>query len=112
MTAPPGFKEAYKQFCEAGWPTLTAPEEFGGQGLPQVIGTAIGEYILSANHSFEMYQGLTSGAMATLIIKGSDEQKQTYRAQDGDRRVDRDDEPDRAALRHRSRAAQDQGGAQ
>jgi alkylation response protein AidB-like acyl-CoA dehydrogenase len=78
VTTPPGFKDAYRQFCEAGWPTLTAPEEFGGQGLPQVIGTAIGEYILSANHSFEMYQGLTSGAIATLIIKGSDEQKTTY----------------------------------
>jgi len=78
VTTPPGFKEAYKQFCEAGWPTLTAPEEWGGQGLPQVIGTAIGEYILSANHSFEMYQGLTAGAIATLIIKGSDEQKRTY----------------------------------
>jgi alkylation response protein AidB-like acyl-CoA dehydrogenase len=78
VTTPPGFKEAYVQFCEAGWPTLTAPEEWGGQGLPQVIGTAFGEYVLSANHSFEMYQGLTSGAIATLIIKGSDEQKQTY----------------------------------
>ena len=78
VTTPPGFKNAYKQFCEAGWPTLTAPEEWGGQGLPQVIGTAMGEYILSANHSFEMYQGLTAGAIATLIIKGSDEQKRTY----------------------------------
>ncbi len=78
VTTPPGFKEAYKQYCEAGWPTLTAPEEYGGQGLPQVIGTAIGEYVLSANHSFEMYQGLTSGAIATLIIKGSDDQKRTY----------------------------------
>ncbi len=78
VTTPPGFKEAYDQFRDAGWPTLTAPEEFGGQGLPQVVGTAMGEYILSANHSFEMYQGLTSGAIATLIIKGSDEQKSTY----------------------------------
>ncbi|MGI8704278.1 MAG: acyl-CoA dehydrogenase C-terminal domain-containing protein [Sphingomicrobium sp.] len=78
VTTPPGFKQAYKQFCDAGWPTLTAPEEYGGQGLPQVIGTAVGEYVLSANHSFEMYQGLTSGAIATLVIKGSDEQKQTY----------------------------------
>ena len=78
VTAPPGFKEAYKQWCEAGWPTLTAPEEFGGQGLPQVIGTAIGEYVLSANHSFEMYQGLTSGAIASLLVKGSDEIKQRY----------------------------------
>jgi alkylation response protein AidB-like acyl-CoA dehydrogenase len=78
VETPPGFKEAYQQFVEAGWPTLTAPEEFGGQGLPQVVGTAVTEYILSANHSFEMYQGLTSGAIASLLIKGSDELKQTY----------------------------------
>jgi alkylation response protein AidB-like acyl-CoA dehydrogenase len=78
VTTPPGFKQAYDRFREGGWPTLTAPAEFGGQGLPQVIGTAIGEYILSANHSFEMYQGLTSGAIAALMIKGTDEQKQTY----------------------------------
>jgi alkylation response protein AidB-like acyl-CoA dehydrogenase len=78
VTTPPGFKDAYRQFCEAGWPTLTAPEEYGGQGLPQVVGTAIGEYILSANHSFEMYQGLTSGAIAAMLIKGSDEIKRTY----------------------------------
>jgi len=78
VTTPPGFRDAYWQFCEAGWPTLTAPEEFGGQGLPQVIGTAVGEYILSANHAFEMYQGLTSGAIAALLVKGSDELQQTY----------------------------------
>jgi alkylation response protein AidB-like acyl-CoA dehydrogenase len=78
VTTPPGFKEAWDQWVEAGWPTLTAPEEFGGQGLPQVIGTAIGEYVLSANHSFEMFQGLTSGAIAALMIKASDELKQRY----------------------------------
>lgn len=78
VTTPPGFKEAYKQFCDAGWPTLTGPEEYGGQGLPQVIGTAVTEYILSANHSFEMYQGLTAGAIASLLVKGSDELKQRY----------------------------------
>jgi alkylation response protein AidB-like acyl-CoA dehydrogenase len=78
VTTPPGFKEAWDQWVEAGWPTLTAPEEFGGQGLPQVVGTAIGEYVLSANHSFEMYQGLTSGAIAALVVKASDELKQRY----------------------------------
>ncbi|MGH6728780.1 MAG: acyl-CoA dehydrogenase C-terminal domain-containing protein, partial [Sphingomicrobium sp.] len=78
VTAPPGFKQAYDQFCAAGWPTLTAPEEFGGQGLPHVIGTAIGEYVLSANHAFEMFQGLTSGAIASILVKASDEIKQTY----------------------------------
>jgi alkylation response protein AidB-like acyl-CoA dehydrogenase len=78
VTTPTGFKEAYRQFCEAGWPTLTAPEEYGGQGLPQVVGTAVTEYILSANHSFEMYQGLTAGAIASLLVKASDELKQRY----------------------------------
>jgi alkylation response protein AidB-like acyl-CoA dehydrogenase len=78
VTTPPGFKQAYDQFVEAGWPTLTGPEEYGGQGLPQVVGTAVTEYILSANHSFEMYQGLTSGAIASLLIKGSDELKHRY----------------------------------
>jgi alkylation response protein AidB-like acyl-CoA dehydrogenase len=78
VTTPPGFKQAYDQFVEAGWPTLTGPEEYGGQGLPQVVGSAVTEYILSANHSFEMYQGLTSGAIASLLTKGSDELKQRY----------------------------------
>ena len=78
VVTPPGFKQAYEQFVAAGWPTLTAPEEFGGQGLPQIIGTAVTEYILSANHSFEMYQGLTAGAIASLLVKANDELKQTY----------------------------------
>src|SRR3954452_23375681 len=78
VTTPPGFKEAYQQFVEAGWPTLTGPEEYGGQGLPQVVGTAVSGYILSANHSFEMYQGLTAGAIASLLVKGSEELKQKY----------------------------------
>ncbi len=78
VVTPPGFKDAYRQFCAAGWPTLTAPEEYGGQGLPQVIGTAVSEYILSANHSFEMYQGLTAGAIAAMLVKASDEIKRTY----------------------------------
>src|SRR5881394_3037611 len=78
VITPPGFKEAYQQFVEAGWPTLTGPEEYGGQGLPQVVGTAVTEYILSANHSFEMYQGLTAGAIALLLVRASDELKQRY----------------------------------
>lgn len=78
VTTPDGFKEAYKQFCEGGWTTLSAPEEFGGQGLPQVLASAVSEYVLSANQSFEMYHGLTAGAIASLLVKGSDEQKATY----------------------------------
>jgi alkylation response protein AidB-like acyl-CoA dehydrogenase len=78
VTIPDGFKEAYQQFCEGGWPTLSAPEEYGGQGLPHVLATAFDEYVLSANQSFEMFQGLTHGAIASLLIKGSDEQKKTF----------------------------------
>ena len=78
VTTPTGFKDAYKQFCEGGWTTLSAPEEFGGQGLPQVLATAVSEYVLSANQAFEMYHGLTAGAIASLLVKGSDEQKAKY----------------------------------
>src|SRR3982750_3213399 len=78
VRTPPAFKAAYDQFVEAGWPTLTGPEEYGGQGLPQVVGSAVTEYILSANHSFEMYQGLTAGAIASLLVKGSDQLKQKF----------------------------------
>ncbi|HEY0027584.1 MAG TPA: acyl-CoA dehydrogenase C-terminal domain-containing protein [Allosphingosinicella sp.] len=78
VTTPAGFKDAYNQFIEGGWTTLTAPEEFGGQGLPQVIGTAVSEYLLSANQAFEMYHGLTQGAIASILVKGSDEQKALY----------------------------------
>ncbi|MDQ3078081.1 MAG: acyl-CoA dehydrogenase C-terminal domain-containing protein [Pseudomonadota bacterium] len=78
VTTPTGFKDAYKQFCEGGWTTLSAPEEFGGQGLPQVLATAVSEYVLSANQSFEMYHGLTAGAIASILVKGSDEQKARY----------------------------------
>ena len=78
VTTPPGFKEAWDQFIAGGWTTLSAPEEYGGQGLPQVVGTAVTEYLLSANQSFEMYHGLTQGAIASIVVKGSDEQKRTY----------------------------------
>src|SRR5215218_4790257 len=61
VTTPKGFKEAYAQFCEGGWTTLSAPEQYGGQGLPSVLATAVTEYLLSANQAFEMYNGLTQG---------------------------------------------------
>ena len=78
VTTPSGFKEAYKAFCEAGWTTLSAPEEFGGQGLPHVISSAIEEYIMASNQAFGMYPGLTGAAVASILVKGSEEQKQTY----------------------------------
>ena len=78
VTTPPGFKEAWDQFVANGWTTLSGPEEFGGQGMPQVVSTAVSEFLCSANHSFEMYNGLTQGAIAALVVKGTDEQKRTY----------------------------------
>ncbi len=78
VTTPAGFKAAYAQFVEAGWGTLTAPEEFGGQGLPHVVGFAMEEFISSANQSFGMYPGLTNGAISALIATGSQEQKEKY----------------------------------
>jgi len=78
VTTPPGFKEAWDQFVAGGWTTLHAPQEYGGQGLPSVVATAIAEYLGSANHSFEMYNGLTQGAIASLLVKGSDEIKAKY----------------------------------
>jgi alkylation response protein AidB-like acyl-CoA dehydrogenase len=78
VTTPPGFKEAWDQFVAGGWTTLHAPQEYGGQGLPSVVATAVAEYLGSANHSFEMYNGLTQGAIASLLVKGSDEIKAKY----------------------------------
>jgi alkylation response protein AidB-like acyl-CoA dehydrogenase len=78
VSTPPGFKDAWDQFVAGGWTTLSAPEEYGGQGLPQVIATAISEYLLSANQAFEMYHGLTAGAIASILVKGTDAQKRIY----------------------------------
>src|SRR3954452_20446796 len=78
VSTPPGFKQAWDQFVAGGWTTLSAPEEYGGQNLPQVVGTAITEYLLSANQAFEMYNGLTAGVVAAMLVKGSDEQKRIY----------------------------------
>ena len=78
VTTPKGFKEAFNQFREAGWGTLAQPEEFGGQGLPHVLGFVMEEFISSANQAFGMYPGLTNGAISALIAKGTQEQKEMY----------------------------------
>ena len=78
VTTPTGFKAAYDAMVEAGWNTLGAPEEFGGQGLPHVLGTAFGEFMSSANTAFGMYFGLTRGAIEAILAKGSREQQAMY----------------------------------
>jgi alkylation response protein AidB-like acyl-CoA dehydrogenase len=78
VTTPDGFKEAYMSYCEGGWVGLAAPEQFGGQGLPHVIGSAMEEFRMAANQAFSMYTGLTMGAVASIMVKGSAEQQATY----------------------------------
>ncbi|MBN9078945.1 MAG: acyl-CoA dehydrogenase [Rhizobiales bacterium 65-79] len=78
VTTPAAFKDIYRQYCAGGWMGLSAPAEYGGQGLPYAIHTAIGEYLSSANMALMMYPGLTNGAIAAILTHGSDEQKKTY----------------------------------
>lgn len=78
VTAPDGFKEAYQQFVEAGWPSLPHNEKYGGQGLPESLGIIINEMVGTANWAWSMYPGLSHGAMATLDLHGTEDQKSTY----------------------------------
>ncbi|OUR61576.1 acyl-CoA dehydrogenase [Bermanella sp. 47_1433_sub80_T6] len=78
VTTPTGFKAAYQQFVEAGWPSMTHNEKFGGQGLPESLGIVMSEMVGTANWSWGMYPGLSHGAMNTITRWGSEEQKETY----------------------------------
>jgi alkylation response protein AidB-like acyl-CoA dehydrogenase len=75
---PKGFKEAFEQIKDGGWNGLDLPEEFGGQNLPYLMGSAVGEIFVSANMALNMYQGLTHGAISAILAHGSDDQKATY----------------------------------
>ena len=78
VTTPTGFKEAYQQYVDGGWPSMTQPVELGGQGLPQSLGTILSEMNGTANWSWAMYPGLSHGAMNTLEAHGTKEQQQAY----------------------------------
>ena len=78
VTTPKGFKEAYKQYVEAGWAALSCDPDFGGQGLPLTINNSFYEMLNSSNQAWTMYPGLSHGAYECLHAHGSDEQKQLY----------------------------------
>ena len=78
VATPKGFKEAYKQYTEAGWPAMPFEAEYGGQGLPKLVATAVEEMLTSANMSFSLCPLLTQGAIHALILCGSDALKKTY----------------------------------
>ena len=74
----PGFAEAYRQYVEGGWAALPFNEEYGGQGMPKVLGCVIEEMFWAANTSLYLYGTLTAGACICIDSHGSEEQKQTY----------------------------------
>jgi alkylation response protein AidB-like acyl-CoA dehydrogenase len=78
VKAPTGFKEAWKRLHEAGWGTLSAPSEWGGQDAPHTLGAVVTELISGSNTSFQMYSGLTLGAAELIASFGTDEQKKLF----------------------------------
>jgi alkylation response protein AidB-like acyl-CoA dehydrogenase len=78
VSAPKGFKEAYAQYVEAGWPALSSDPQYGGQGLPHIVNQCFFEMMNSANQAWTMYPGLSHGAFEALRAHGTDEQKAMY----------------------------------
>ncbi len=78
VTTTPGFRQAFRQFAEGGWQGLQHPVQFGGQGLPKLIGAACSEMVNSANLSFALCPLLTDGAIEALLTAGTPEQQSTY----------------------------------
>ena len=78
VTTAPGFREAYGQFVDNGWNGLGCDPEFGGQGLPRLLSTAVSEMWKAANHAFSLCPMLTQGAIEALMIAGTDAQKAAY----------------------------------
>ncbi|MDE2146778.1 MAG: acyl-CoA dehydrogenase [Burkholderiales bacterium] len=78
VTTTPGFRQAFRQFAEGGWQGLQHPVDFGGQGLPKLIGAACCEMVNSANLSFALCPLLTDGAIEALLTAGTAEQQAAY----------------------------------
>jgi alkylation response protein AidB-like acyl-CoA dehydrogenase len=80
VTTPKGYKEAYQQYVQAGWPSLSCDPAYGGQGLPISLNNVLYEMLNSANIAWAMYPGLSHGAYEALHAHGTDELKNTYLA--------------------------------
>ncbi|AHB06964.1 acyl-CoA dehydrogenase [Pandoraea pnomenusa] len=78
VTTTPGFKDAFRQFSEAGWQGVAHPQAFGGQGLPKLVATPCTEMLNAANLSFALCPLLTDGAVEALLTAGSDAQRARY----------------------------------
>jgi alkylation response protein AidB-like acyl-CoA dehydrogenase len=78
VSTPKGFKEAYQQYVDAGWPSLSCDPEYGGQGLPLVLNNSFYEMLNSSNQAWTMYPGLSHGAYECIHEHGTPEQKKLY----------------------------------
>ncbi|PZO89182.1 MAG: acyl-CoA dehydrogenase, partial [Sphingomonas sanxanigenens] len=78
VSMPEGFHAAYRAFVENGWGSISAPEAFGGQGLPHVLATVVMEDLGTANMGFSLINMLTPGAIEALVAHGTDEQRETW----------------------------------
>ena len=78
VTTTPGFREAFRQFVEAGWQGLQHPQEYGGQGLPKLVASACNEMLQAASLSFALCPLLTDGAIEALLTAGSAELRDRY----------------------------------
>ncbi|HEX2737490.1 MAG TPA: acyl-CoA dehydrogenase family protein, partial [Acidimicrobiia bacterium] len=78
VTTPPGFKEAYAQYVEAGWGAVPFDEGFGGGGFPWIVGLALQEMLTSAGMAFSMAALLTQGAIDAIEHHGSEAQKMQF----------------------------------
>ncbi len=78
VRTPAGFKAAFDQVRMGGWPALDMPEQYGGQNMPSVLGTAVSEMFSASAMAFTMYHGLTHGAASAILAHGTDVQKDTY----------------------------------
>ena len=75
---PAGFKDAFSKVKEGGWTGLDMPEQYGGQNMPAVLGSAVGELFSGSNMAFTMYQGLTHGAASAILAHGTEAQKDKW----------------------------------
>ncbi|WP_425038203.1 acyl-CoA dehydrogenase C-terminal domain-containing protein [Primorskyibacter sp. S187A] len=78
VRTPKGFKDAFDMMREGGWTALDCDPDYGGQGLPYLVNTAVGEMMSASNMAFNMYPGLTHGAYSAIHAHGSDAQKATF----------------------------------
>ena len=78
VTTPTGFREAYRQYSENGWASMTGPTEYGGQGFPHMVSACFHEMLMAASLSFRVYSGLTEGAVLALYKHGDEALRRDY----------------------------------